>query len=376
VGFVMETALTQEGLGAMKVTELRDTLKAKGLDTKGVKKDLVARLFEAGAEAPVAAKEEPPAAQSEEPLAALSEEPPAAQSQELAVTQSETPAAVAEPAVAAEEDARTAEAASDVEAGDGAKPGPSQEAPAPEVTAANGEEDAAAADAPELPSVVAPPSQLEQLHAEAAGLRRQHQELTSLVGQWYQSVVTLQQQAARAPPPMAHSYGGGYAGYPLGFGAPPGYPGGYPPPPPTPQPSPWQEHYTAEGHLYYYNAHTGASSWERPPDHHPAKRQNVGIGVGVPKAKGPPGANLFVVRKMRRGEFDEFYDHHLAEAFERFGTLLRAEITVDKDTGVSKGFGFVSFTEAAAADAAMAAMNGAMVGGRQIRIEKTSEDGR
>ena len=94
----------------------------------------------------------------------------------------------------------------------------------------------------------------------------------------------------------------------------------------------------------------------------------------MPKQKGPPGANLFVVRKMRRGEFDEFYDQDLREAFERFGTLLRAEITLDKDTGVSKGFGFVSFSEPAAADAAMAAMNGAMIAGRQIRIEKTAED--
>ena len=79
------------------------------------------------------------------------------------------------------------------------------------------------------------------------------------------------------------------------------------------------------------------------------------------------------VRKMRRGEFDEFYDHDLRQAFERFGNLVRAEIALDKDTGVSKGFGFVSYSEVAAADAAMAAMNGAMVAGRQVRIKKTSE---
>ena len=76
---------------------------------------------------------------------------------------------------------------------------------------------------------------------------------------------------------------------------------------------------------------------------------------------------------MRRGEFDEFYDHDLRQAFERFGNLVRAEIALDKDTGVSKGFGFVSYSEVAAADAAMAAMNGAMVAGRQVRIKKTSE---
>ena len=77
---------------------------------------------------------------------------------------------------------------------------------------------------------------------------------------------------------------------------------------------------------------------------------------------------------MRRGEFDDFYDQDLREAFERFGTLLRAEITLDKETGVSKGFGFVSYDNVQSADAAMASMNGAMIGGKQIRIEKTAED--
>ena len=39
---------------------------------------------------------------------------------------------------------------------------------------------------------------------------------------------------------------------------------------------------------------------------------------------------------------------------------------------MSKGFGFVSFTEPHMADAAMAALNGQLIGDRQIRIEKTN----
>ena len=131
--------------------------------------------------------------------------------------------------------------------------------------------------------------------------------------------------------------------------------------------------------MYYYNTTTGQSAWERPPDHHPKPQRmggGGGGGGGVPKQKGPPGANLFIVRKMRRGEVDDFYDHHLRQAFEGFGTIVRAEITFDLNTGTSKGFGFVSFSTVHEADAAMAAMNGATVQGRTIRIEKTSEDGR
>ena len=77
---------------------------------------------------------------------------------------------------------------------------------------------------------------------------------------------------------------------------------------------------------------------------------------------------------MRRGEFDDFYDHDLNEAFKRYGNLLRAEMTVDKETGMSKGFGFVSYDNPASAEAAIAAMNGAQIGGRTIRIERTQED--
>ena len=56
---------------------------------------------------------------------------------------------------------------------------------------------------------------------------------------------------------------------------------------------------------------------------------------------------------MRRGEYDNFDSHDLQRAFEKYGTLLRATITLDRETGVSKGFGFVSFSTAEEADTAM-----------------------
>jgi len=176
----------------------------------------------------------------------------------------------------------------------------------------------------------------------------------------------VQQQLQRPPPIMQQQQQQGYPGYPPMGG---GHPGMGAPAMPQQQ-SPWTEHLTPEGHTYYYNTMTGASSWERPPDYQ-GKARSAPPGGGT-KQKGPPGANLFVVRKMRRGEYDDFDDVQLRDAFARFGNLLRAEITLDKDTGISKGFGFVSFTTVEEADAAMASMNGAMIGGRQIRVEKSS----
>ena len=101
-----------------------------------------------------------------------------------------------------------------------------------------------------------------------------------------------------------------------------------------------------------------------------------------PSGSGVAGTSLAIVFcGMHKEEFDADFnrdtqfnrDQELRTAFQRFGAVMRAEITLDKDTGMSKGFGFVSFSTAAEADAVMAAMDGALVGGRQIRIEKTTD---
>ncbi len=49
-------------------------------------------------------------------------------------------------------------------------------------------------------------------------------------------------------------------------------------------------------------------------------------------------------------------------------------MTLDKETGWSKGFGFVSFASVAEADAALAGLHGSWVDGREMKVEKTKED--
>ena len=77
---------------------------------------------------------------------------------------------------------------------------------------------------------------------------------------------------------------------------------------------------------------------------------------------------------MRRGEYDAFNDADLLREFSKHGTVTRAEMTLDKDTGWSKGFGFVSFASVEEADAALAAVHGAWMDGREMKVEKTKED--
>ena len=149
-------------------------------------------------------------------------------------------------------------------------------------------------------------------------------------------------------------------------------------PAPVPAPKPhnpaWTEQVNPENsQKYYWNSQTGESTYSRPADYNPPPGSRP-MGERGPSQKGPPGANLFVVRKMRRGEFDEFTDRDLRAEFEKFGPLLRCEITLDRETGQSRGFGFVSFTCVEHADAAIAALHRQVVMGRTMNIEKTSDE--
>ena len=58
----------------------------------------------------------------------------------------------------------------------------------------------------------------------------------------------------------------------------------------------------------------------------------------------------------------------LVTAFSEFGETTEANVVMDRNTGRSRGFGFVEFTEDAAADAAIEKMNGADLQGRTIVV--------
>ncbi len=60
----------------------------------------------------------------------------------------------------------------------------------------------------------------------------------------------------------------------------------------------------------------------------------------------------------------------LRAAFEPHGTITEAKVVEDRETGKSRGFGFVTFADAAACKTAIDAMNGAMLDGRSIRVNE------
>jgi RNA recognition motif-containing protein len=63
-------------------------------------------------------------------------------------------------------------------------------------------------------------------------------------------------------------------------------------------------------------------------------------------------------------------DDSLQEAFAQFGTVNSAKVMMDRDTGRSKGFGFVEMGSDAEAQAAINGMNGQALEGRAIVVNE------
>lgn len=60
----------------------------------------------------------------------------------------------------------------------------------------------------------------------------------------------------------------------------------------------------------------------------------------------------------------------LRSAFEAHGAVDKVTIVTDRDTGRSRGFGFVEMSNASEADKAIAALNGSDLGGRPLTINE------
>lgn len=60
----------------------------------------------------------------------------------------------------------------------------------------------------------------------------------------------------------------------------------------------------------------------------------------------------------------------LQRLFETFGSVQSCSIVMDKQTNISKGFGFVEMPNAGDAKGAMKSLNGKDVAGSKIRVKK------
>lgn len=68
-------------------------------------------------------------------------------------------------------------------------------------------------------------------------------------------------------------------------------------------------------------------------------------------------------------------DAQLAELFGAHGDVVEAKIITDRETGRSRGFGFVTMADAGAAQSAIQAMNGYALEGRNLVVNEARDQG-
>lgn len=84
--------------------------------------------------------------------------------------------------------------------------------------------------------------------------------------------------------------------------------------------------------------------------------------------KGPDGCNLFVFHIP-----NDMTNLTLYQLFSTFGNVLSARIMVDKVSGRSRGYGFVSFSEIKAAEEAIRCINGFVLGHKRLKVEQKKD---
>jgi len=66
-------------------------------------------------------------------------------------------------------------------------------------------------------------------------------------------------------------------------------------------------------------------------------------------------------------------EEELSQLFESYGIVDRAQIITDRETGRSRGFGFVEMPNGSEAQAAIAGLNGTSLGGRPLTVNEARQ---
>ena len=77
------------------------------------------------------------------------------------------------------------------------------------------------------------------------------------------------------------------------------------------------------------------------------------------------------MRKLNVGNLSfDATEEELRQLFEPYGAVESAKLTTDRDTGRSRGFGFIEMTSDSEAETAIAGLNGSQMGGRALVVNE------
>jgi CUG-BP- and ETR3-like factor len=137
--------------------------------------------------------------------------------------------------------------------------------------------------------------------------------------------------------------------------------------------SEWTKYMTDDGKAYFHNKATNQTQWEAPDEEeggiiglsdNGAGKEDSSDKLPIGLDKGPPGANIFVY-----GLPDRWKEKEFSEEFSRFGKIFSIKVIYDRDTGSSRGYGFISYTEPIAAEEAVRTLHGTMLAGRKLKVQ-------
>ena len=185
-----------------------------------------------------------------------------------------------------------------------------------------------------------PPPDVHTVMAENAALRAENAMLKAELAQLKASANTPAASPAMVPPPQFYPSPYGYAAPPPAYGATSAY-----------------------GSSYGYPGY--------PPPAAPAApaQRRATLPMNAENKRGPKGANLALFCIP-----NSYQDENVYELCKGYGKVIFCSVASHRDTGMSRGYAFVSYDTVAEADAARSSLHDHVVEGRALRCELARSD--